>query len=76
MPKKEKGHLTQDDRMFIEERLRDSTSIPDIERKFGVEPSTVRRKIQRNCVKESPSFMVVETMNICLRTDTCITDCS
>ncbi|WP_303201874.1 IS30 family transposase [Raoultibacter timonensis] len=71
MPKKERGHLTQGDRMFIEERLRDSTSIPDIARKLGVEPSTVRRDIQRNCVKESPSFMVVETRNICLRKDAC-----
>lgn len=71
MPKKERGHLTQGDRMFIEERLRDSTSIPDIARKLGVEPSTVRREIQRNAVKESASFFVVESRNICLRKDAC-----
>ena len=71
MPKKERGHLTQGDRIFIEERLRDSTSIPDIASKLGVEPSTVRQEIQRNAVKESPSFLVVETRNICLRKDAC-----
>ncbi|WP_102378101.1 IS30 family transposase [Raoultibacter timonensis] len=71
MPKKKRGQLTQGDRMFIEENLRDSESIPDIARKLGVEPSTVRREIQRNSVKESPSFMVVETRSICLRKDAC-----
>ena len=57
--------------MFIEERLRDSTSIPGIAGQLEVEPSTVRREIQRNAVKESPSFLVVETRNICLRKDAC-----
>ena len=71
MPKKERGHLTQGDRMFIEERLRDSTSIPDIARKLCVEPSTLRREIQRNSIIQSPSFLVVETRNICLRKEIC-----
>lgn len=71
MPKKERGHLTQGDRMFIEEQLRSSAGIPDIARKLRVEPSTVRREVKRNAVEESPSFLVVESRNICLRKDTC-----
>lgn len=71
MPMKERGRLTQGDRVFIEERLRDSTGIPGIAGKLGVEPSTVRREIQRNAVKESPSFLVAETGNICPRKGAC-----
>lgn len=42
MPKEGEWHLTQGDRMFIEERLGDLTSTPDIARKLGFESQAVR----------------------------------
>lgn len=49
----------------------DRRFIPDIARSLGVASTTVSREVQRNCVKETPSFLYVKTCNICLRRDAC-----
>lgn len=71
MPKKKNAQLTQGDRMTIEIQLKDRRMIPDIARSLGVADTTVTREIQRNCVKETTSFLYVKTRNICLRRDAC-----
>ncbi|MGN8717849.1 hypothetical protein ACTNEU_06475 [Ellagibacter isourolithinifaciens] len=45
--------------------------MPEIARGLGVAPSTVAREIKRNGVSSSPSFLSVETRNICLRREAC-----
>lgn len=71
MPKRKNGQLTAGDRMTIDQGLRDSERIPDIARRIGVAPSTVTREVKLNSVTSSPSFLVVESRNICLRKDVC-----
>ena len=53
--------------MAIEQQLKDCRPLPEIARGLGVAPSTVAREIKRNGVSSSPSFLSVETRNICLR---------
>ena len=67
MPRSKNGQLTQGDRMAIEQQLKDCRPLPEIARGLGVAPSTVAREIKRNGVSSSPSFLSVETRNICLR---------
>lgn len=57
--------------MAIEQQLKDCTPLPEIARGLGVAPSTVAREIKRNGVPSSPSFLSVETRNICLRREAC-----
>ena len=71
MPRSKNGQLTQGDRMAIEQQLKDCRPLPEIARGLGVAPSTVAREIKRNGVSSSPSFLSVETRNICLRREAC-----
>ena len=71
MPRSKNGQLTQGDRMAIEQQLKDCRPLPEIARGLGVAPSTVAREIKRNGVPSSPSFLSVETRNICLRREAC-----
>lgn len=71
MPKHKNGQPAQADRMAIEVQLKDGRPIPQIARGLGVAPSTVSREIKRNRVPSSPSFLYVETRNICLRRSAC-----
>lgn len=57
--------------MAIEQQLKDCRPLPEIARGLGVAPSTVAREIKRNGVSSSPSFLSVETRNICLRREAC-----
>ena len=57
--------------MAIEQQLEDCRPLPEIARGLGVAPSTVAREIKRNGVSSSPSFLSVETRNICLRREAC-----
>lgn len=71
MPEKANAKLNFNDRLFIDERLRKSVSVNRIAKKLGVARSTIAREIQRNRVEKSPSFLMDETHNICLRKDVC-----
>lgn len=71
MPRSKNGQLTQGDRMAIEQQLKDCRPLPEIARGLGVAPSTVAREIKRNGVSSSPSFLSVETRNICLKREAC-----
>lgn len=71
MPERANAKLNFNDRLYIEECLRKSVGVNRIARKLGVSRSTVAREIQRNRVGSSPSFLVSETRNVCLRKDVC-----